>query len=302
MRAAQKNAYQGRHAGAYDPRTSPRYYLLRIGAVLLMLTLLVWPFAEPFFLQVEEKTLTFADFPQSIGQLTVVYLADIHFGGLYGEARLQSLVDRVNFAKPDLVLLGGDYAASSDTAIEFFRCLPPIRAKYGTFAVMGNHDRTLPESNLSRLTQAMRDAGVTPLVNAVSRVRIGSESICIAGIDDVYNGHPELAAVAGETSSEAFTIFLSHSPLVIDEATRLTDGAGNRAWFDLGLFGHTHGGQVAWLGPMLRKDSVPEPYRQGWLLRSRAQLLITRGVGTSGAPVRWLCPPQMHILTIKPAQ
>ena len=293
---------RGRHAGAYDPGTSVGRKFLRLVVVLIVLALLAWPFVEPFLLQRETVTLSSADLPAGIGQLRIVYVADIHKGGLLAERRVADLVSHINACNADIVLLGGDYAQDSDGAIEFFQTLPRIHARYGVYAVLGNHDRTIPESNLTTLRGAMQAAGVTPLINNVARVQIGTSSIYIAGIDDADNGLPDLAGVAGQVSAKDYVIFLSHTPSVISDALKALDKAGHTDWFDLGLFGHTHGGQIALIGPYLKDDGVPDEYTQGWFKHNRTEMLVTRGVGTSGVPVRLFCTPQIHLITVNTAK
>lgn len=293
---------RGRHAGAYDPSTSMGRKFLRLVAALIALLILSWPFLEPFMLDTESVTLTHADLPDGIGQLRIVYASDIHKGGLFTDQRVKDLVSHINACNADIVLLGGDYADDSAKAIEFFQSLPRIHARYGVYAVLGNHDRTIPESNLTTLRGAMQAAGVTPLINNVSQVRIGVSSIWIAGIDDVGNGHPDLAGVAAQVSASDYVIFLSHSPAVIPDALKTKDRSGRSDWFDLGLFGHTHGGQIALIGPLLKDDGVPDHYTKGWFKHNRTDMLVSRGVGTSGLPVRLFCTPQIHLITVNAAK
>lgn len=297
-----ENSPQGRHAGSYDPSTSRGRLFLRIAVAAVLLFLLAWPLIEPFMLETEAVTLTAEDLPPGIGQLRIVYASDIHKGGLFADARISDLVSHINACNADIVLLGGDYAHDSATAIDFFRSLPRIHARYGVFAVLGNHDRTVPESNLTNLRAAMQSAGVTPLINAVSRVRIGVSDVWIAGIDDPGNGRPDLKGTAAQLSASDYVIFLSHSPAVIPDALAAADRNGRTGWFDLGLFGHTHGGQIALLGPLLKNDGVPYEYTQGWFKRSRTDLLVSRGVGTSGLPIRLFCTPQLHLITVNSAR
>ena len=292
------NSPRGRHAGTYDPSTSLSRRLFRLVIILVVLLILAWPFIEPFTLETESVTMTAADLPQGIGQLRIVYATDIHKGGLYTDARLGSLISHINACNADIVLLGGDYAVDSAGAIEFFRTMPRIHSRYGVYAVLGNHDRTIPEANLTTLRSAMQSAGVTPLINSVSKVRIGVSDIYIAGIDDVDNGRPDLKGVAGQVRADDYVIFLSHSPAIMPDALSAKDQSGHTGWFDLGLFGHTHGGQIAVLGPMLNTQNVPKEYLQGWFTRSRTNLLVSRGVGTSSLPVRLFCPPQIHLITV----
>lgn len=293
---------RGKHAGAYDPSTSIGRKCLRLAIALVILFILSWPLLETFMLETEETTLTSPDLPQSIGQLRIVYATDIHKGGLYTSARVSSLISHINACNADIVLLGGDYADDSQGAVEFFRQMPAIHARYGVFAVLGNHDRTLPEANVTTIRSVMLSAGVTPLVNAVSRVQIGTGSIYIAGIDDVHNGRPDLKGVAAQLSASDYVIFLCHSPAVIPDALRAVDKDGRKDWFDLGLFGHTHGGQIALLGPMLKADQVPRQYLKGWFQHNRTDLLVSRGVGTTGVPLRLFCTPQIHLITVNAAR
>lgn len=293
------NDYTGRHAGEFDPRSGSRWRVIwRVLLVLVALFVLAWPFLEPFLIEVETVTLRSADFPASIGQLRVVYVSDIHKGAYFGQGRVDDLISRINAMNADLVLLGGDYADGSAGAVEFFRTMPRIHARYGVFAVPGNHDRTLPESNLNQLRAAMQAANVTPLINTVAPVRVGSGTIWLAGIDDVSCGHPELTRVASQVHREDYVIFLCHSPAIIPEAIEARDANWYTGWFDLGLFGHTHGGQIGVFGGIVRDESVPEAYRSGWSRVNRIDLLTSRGVGTSVLPIRLFCRPQIHLITL----
>ncbi|MBE5796014.1 MAG: metallophosphoesterase [Clostridiales bacterium] len=288
----------GRHAGAYDPGKRRSRTVLIVLAVAALLFALAWPFVEPYLLETETVTLRADDLPAGIGQLRVVYLTDVHKGGTFGADRVSALVSKVNTLNADIVLLGGDYADDSSGAVEFFRTLPRIHSRYGVYAVVGNHDRTLPESNLNQLRAAMQSAGVTPLVNSVTSVRIGTENIYIAGIDDVNNGHPDLKGVAAQVRQRDYVIFLCHTPEIIPQALAAEDMNRDLRWFDLGLFGHTHGGQLAFFGGLLRDDGVDDQYRSGWLRQNRTDLLISRGVGTTVLPMRLFCRPQIHLITI----
>lgn len=291
--------YQGRHVRKNQPPKRRYGCLARLITFFLLLLLIAYPFLEPRMLETEIVSLQSADLPSDVRQLRIAYLTDIHAGFFFSQAQVESLFQRVNAMNADLVLLGGDYATDSESAIDFFRNLPRLNARYGVYAVMGNHDRTAPETNLTHLRSAMYNAGVTPLVNEVATVRIGLSNIYIAGIDDVNNGWPDLNAVTSRIRQEDYVIFLSHSPEVIQSALQAADQNGRRGnWFDLGLFGHTHGGQVALLGQSLGISKVEGRYEQGWLRENRSDILISRGVGTSVLPIRFLRRPQIHQITI----
>ena len=276
--------------------------LVRILTFLVLVALLAYPFVEPYMLETESVSLSSASLPSDIGQLRLVYLSDVHAGPFFSQSRVEDLIRTVNRLNADLVLLGGDYAVDSDGAIDFFKNLPQINSRYGVYAVVGNHDRTIPEGNLIQLKSAMISAGVTPLINDVASVRIGASSIYLVGIDDVDNGWPDLTGVAAQVRQEDYVIFLSHSPAIIPEAHKAKDASGHSMWFDLGLFGHTHGGQIALVGDLLNISHVEDRYEEGWLVENRTNLLISRGVGTSVLPIRLFNRPQIHLITVKSTQ
>ena len=96
-----------------------------------------------------------------------------------------------------------------------------------------------------------------------------------------------------------FVILLSHNPSVIPDAQIAPDAYGNLGWFDLGLFGHTHAGQMSFFSSALNiAEDVPDRYRSGWLKENRVDLLISPGVGTSVFPGRLLCFPTIHCITL----
>jgi hypothetical protein len=78
-----------------------------------------------------------------------------------------------------------------------------------------------------------------------------------------------------------------------------TDASGSLGWFDLGLFGHTHGGQMMFFSSALGiAEDVSDRYREGWKKENRADLLISHGVGVSVVPFRLFCFPQIHLIEL----
>lgn len=268
------------------------------GAVLLLI-LLILPFVEVMFIRVDRATLSSEDLPADIGHIRVVYVSDIHYGFFFPDGRVSSLVNQINSLKPDIVLFGGDIGDSPKSAVAFYRKLPSIHARYEMLGVLGEADHGGDTLERNSVTDAMRDAGITPLVNDVSAVRVGTSVIYVAGLDDTLTGAPDIASLAAGTSAENFVIFLSHNPSAITDAQRASDRNGRLGWFDLALFGHTHGGQIAGFGPLLNIGAdVDDRYRKGWLVENRSDILISAGAGNSVIPARVFCPPQIHCIDI----
>ncbi len=279
-----------------------RIRLSRVLTFLILIAALVYPFYEGGHLTLDEHTASFADLPANLKNLKIAYVSDIHQGRFFPQSRVNDLVAKVNRLGADLVLLGGDYADDSDGAIAFFKSMPRFQARLGVYGVVGNHDRTLPESNFDALVKAMNAAGVLPLTNAVASIKVGQKYVKIVGVDDFNNGHPDVAGVAAQVREEDFVIFLGHSPDLLTSALKCKSGDGNVHWFDLALFGHTHGGQVTLFGRPLISNLSPEigaRYLTGWREENRASILVSNGVGMTDLPIRLFAPAQYHLITLK---
>lgn len=295
--ASSAPSYRGRHR--IRNRRHRRWYIL---VAALAVFILAWPLAEARLLTTERVRLKADQLPAEANNLKIVYLSDIHYGFWFSDGDLNRLISKINGLRPDLVLFGGDYATDHQSAVEFFRKLRSgerIRSRYGTFGVVGETDRGESAFDLTELTEAMANADVEPLVNRAVPVYIGAAKIYIAGLDDVTAGKPDLKAVSRSVSAKDYVIFMSHNPSVIPDAQLAKDSSGNLGWFDLGLFGHTHGGQMLFFSSMLGiSEEIPERYKGGWLKENRVDLLVSRGVGTSVFPGRLFCFPQIHYIEV----
>lgn len=269
---------------------------------LIILLLAAYPFVEAGMLTIQEHTLYVTSLPSNLKNIKIAFASDIHQCAWFGQRRVEEVFTTLNNLSADIIILGGDYAADSDSAIEFFQNAPQLHARLGVFAVPGNHDRTQPESNFKLLTDEMKDAGITPLINSVSRVKVGQSYIYVAGVDDYYNGYPDVKGVASQVLEEDFVIFAGHTPDLLPDALKAQDATGDGHWFDLALFGHTHGGQINLFGytPFVNiSEELSARYMSGWREENRAGILVSNGVGTSVLPVRLFAQPQVHLITLK---
>lgn len=270
-----------------------------LGRLLMLLPVscaLFYPLYLAGQLDLKEDTYVSAMLPECFDGLKVAFLSDIHYGAYLKENRVRDLVNRVNALEPDLIILGGDYGEDSQGALDFFYLKPDFRAKIGVVGVMGNHDRTPPESNLPALARAMMACGVRPLVNDALIIEKDGRQLAIAGVDDYYNGHPELETVAALCKHADITIFVPHTPDILPETYDQPDGP----FYQLALCGHTHGGQVTLFGRAVKSSSdYGERFRTGWKKENGVDIMISNGVGTSFLPVRLGVRPQFHLITLR---
>lgn len=284
-------------------RPQRRHFPLKGALIVLAILLLcAYPFVEATLLTVDRHTVEVSNLPANLRNLKIAFVSDIHQCAWFPQSRVNDLINTVNSLSADIVIFGGDYATDSDGAIRFFKNMPAVSARIGGYAILGNNDRTEPEENLSVLVGEIKSRGLIPLVNNVSPIKLGKTYVYVAGVDDYYNGFPEVAEVAGQVSEEDFVIFAGHTPDLMPDMLKAVGRDGDNHWFDLALFGHTHGGQINLLGfsPFynLRTD-VGTRYLGGWVEENRAAVLVSNGVGSTGLPARLFAMPQVHLITLR---
>lgn len=237
--------------------------------------------------------------PLDADHMRIALLSDIHFGNrAMGDERLNAIVEQVNAEHPDIVLLAGDFLTGHNTqdaaprAAALVRPLSRLRAKYGTFAVLGNHDHwTAPiavQKNLAR-------AGVTVLTN--SAVKRGQ--VVIVGIDDAFSGHDDVAsALSAAKRLEGIPIVLTHTPDLVHKLPRS---------LPLVLAGHTHCGQVVipGFGALFTRSPrenwrslYDKRYRCGVIRDADHLIVVTAGLGSGSNPIRLGAPPDWWLLTL----
>ena len=232
------------------------------------------------------------ELPAGTGRpLRVAFVSDLHVGPTTPEPLLRAGFAAAHEAKPDVLLLGGDYVfldaepqrlALLEQLVESVSC--PVK-----LAVMGNHDLWAHDQAIS---EALARGGARVLVNEAASLPEPWSDVVVIGLDDPWTGTCDSAAAAAQLNGQPFRIVLCHSP---DGLDRL---AGLR--FDVFIAGHTHGGHVAapW-GPIVlphgalcrRYPAGPASFCGGWVCASR-------GLGGVELPVRTFAPPDIMLLDL----
>ncbi len=235
--------------------------------------------------------------PKGTEPVRIALLSDIHVGNLVMRPkRLRSIVDAVNEAHPDIVLLAGDfvigesYKGTARRALDLAP-LASLRAPGGVFAVLGNHDHwTDPEA----VRSSLRSAGVFVLEN--DAIRRGA--ITIVGIDDRFSGHDNIARSAQRAAKlGGIPIAFTHSPdLAPDMPKNMTV-----------LFaGHTHCGQLVApvVGPIVQysrgRRLYDQKYSCGRIVEPRRVTIVTGGIGSGELPLRFNARPDWWLVELAP--
>ena len=260
--------------------------------------------------EVERTTIFLPTLPEAFEGLRIAFLADTHHGALVPAGYLRDAVALANSLAPDLIALGGDYIQRQERrpapgtpppyVAEGIGLLGDLRAPLGVFAVLGNHDNTL--DHRAQIQAALAANGVCELTNRGVWIERGRGRLRLAGLDELFSGKPtaaDLKHALGDATRTDAVILLQHNP---DYAETLRDPRVN-----LMLCGHTHGGQVVlpFFGAPIVPSAYGQKYRAGLVQAPTAQVFVTRGVGAIFPPVRFRCPPEVALLTLRrgrPAQ
>ena len=235
--------------------------------------------------------------PEGTKSVRIALLSDIHVGNLgMRPERLRSIVNAVNDARPDIVLLAGDFVigesrAGTATRAQDLAPLATLRAPGGVFAVLGNHDNwTDPEA----IRNSLRRAGVVVLEN--DAIRRGP--ITIVGIGDRFSGHDDVARSAQRA------LALGGTPVVFTHSPDLAPDLPKR--MSVLFAGHTHCGQMVapLIGPIVRysrwRRLYDPKYRCGRIDERDRVTIVTGGLGPGELPLRFNAMPDWWLIELRP--
>ena len=243
--------------------------------------------------------------------LRIALITDLH-SCAYGEGQLD-LLDAVDAASPDLILLGGDIfddVLPDDNAEAFLR---GIGGRYPAYYVTGNHEYWSGGTGFRRKMAILEDCGILRLSGESAAVAVNGDRINLCGVDDPYawadNGgftehsdgsfRQQVAQAAGQTEGSAYTILLTHRPEML--------AVYGQYGFDLVLAGHAHGGQ--WRIPGLLNglwapnQGLFPAYAGGLYEQDGIVMIVSRGLSRESTQVpRWYNRPELVIIDLQPAR
>src|SRR4030095_6082243 len=244
---------------------------------------------EPYMLSVEHQPIYLAKLPKEFDGFRIVQLSDIHHGPFSSKEQIERAVETANRLKPDIIALTGDYISKErHYAPACAEMLGKLRARYGVYSVLGNHDNW---TDAKLITDLFRAEGITVLINEGMRFEHNGAAFWLAGVDDTMVGLEDIPlALAGSTRDE-MKLLLAHNPIVLRRAAH--------AGIDLVLSGHTHGGQVALRSERSASGRPRRRLLKGLGRQGNTQIYVTRGLGTVILPIRYGCPPEVSLLELR---
>jgi predicted MPP superfamily phosphohydrolase len=208
-----------------------------------------------------------------VHSLKIVGISDLHLGYGIGKKEFESWLPLINDENPDIVLIAGDLVDSNTHplfAYNFAESVKKIRAKYGVYAVLGNHEYI---GNAVKSTQFLQSAGITLLQDSVALI---DDLFYLAGRDDRSNPKRQsVEELIASVDKAKPIVMLDHQPVNLEETVR--------NHIDLQFSGHTHNGQVwplSWVIGRLFEHAY------GYLKKDDTHIYVTSGLGIWGGKFR----------------
>lgn len=255
---------------------------MMIVVVLCVYILIQCIFIEPNSLEVVKYQVE----DSKLQGIKVVFLTDFHLKRT-DYSRMDRIIKLANAQNPDLFLLGGDFAGGRS---ERTTMNPKILAqklallKAPTYAILGDSDTW---ANGDRIKDALQANGIKVLENSNVGVVVKYRYVYIVGLEDLQTHTPKIArAMKGAKGSR---IVLTHNPDVYFDIVDKTS---------LILAGHTHGGQfiIPFTKPIMVSSKYGSDFASGLIKKTANIMIISKGLGTVGLPVRWNCKPEITVI------
>lgn len=247
--------------------------------ILLFFTALWAVFIEPNTLTINRISIK----DPALKGLTIVFASDFHIKP-YEKYRLKRIIRAINKQNSDIIILGGDYVNGHKKGCtmkieEIAAQFSQLKSRLGVFAVIGNHDGW---QGKEEIINELEKNKVQVLFNSSKCF----EKFCIAGVDDLQTGTPDINKALAGTKQPV--ILISHTPDIMPDVPYNVN---------LTLAGHLHGGQIRLHQAIITPSAYGKKYANGYLNDNGKKIYTTKGLGTSILPIRFNCLPEIAVIT-----
>jgi len=279
--------------------------LKQIKYLLILTVLLGFLLANTFLIQpnsirVRYETIASNKIPAGLDNYTILFFSDLHYNNYTTHHRAQKTINAINSVGANTVVYLGDLydhpthnEITEEIQTELVLLLQQIDAKYGKFAILGNHDYESEKASI-KVRQTLNAANFEVLTNTNQKLFFGEEDYLeLIAIDSLLLGAPDVSRAFKGISSTTFNIVITHCPDLYDEL--------DYALTDLVLTGHSHGGQVylPLLESYFRPYGAEKYFRGKHDLPNQPLLDITNGVGTTQIDARFNAPAEIVVYRLQ---
>jgi uncharacterized protein len=252
---------------------------------------LAWGLFEAQWVELSEREAPVRGLPPALDGFRILHLSDFHLGTVSLNGRtLRKAVDWATRRDVDLVAVTGDLVSRGRGVSTLGRELGRLKPRHGTFAVLGNHDVASTRDPFSRPADLSGVEAAVMLEHESVFLDFEGATAQVAGGDPRL--HHERHGPLADPGAD-LRVLLVHFP---DPVQTLVPGE-----FHVILAGHLHGGQICIPTPggKIRLEHLRARYWEGLFELPQGTLHVSRGLGTSLVPFRFLARPDATILTLR---
>ena len=242
-------------------------------------------------IEITHESFGYTNLPPGLKDYKIVQLSDIHVGPSIDLDDLDEILKLALVEKPNRVVITGDL-------IDKLAWLPQVCERLTTFAkqipdgvdfILGNHEYHHDVNKV--LEELKHNTPMNILVNSNIQIMGGKQPVYIAGVayDNDREKEKREAMIDKALSGipdYAFVILLAHHPEFFEEAIERK--------IPLTLSGHTHGGQIVFMGVPVVPTGTP--YTKGRYVEEQSVCYVNNGTG-HWFPIRINCPREITVIT-----
>lgn len=237
-------------------------------------------------LKITKYTVESSRWPDHYKPLKIAAASDFHVGSTHVPlSYLESVVEKINTLKADIILLPGDFLNSPYGGDGIYiepkqiaAVLGKLKAPLGVYAALGNHDHY---EDPAGMCDALEANGIDVLYNQSILVSRDGQIFNLVGIGDATTGNANCKMAFSRVNSEIPTIAMCHNPITTHEISEVV----------VTVAGHTHGHQYKL--PFIKQPVLGCPdydLARGKTVKNGSSVIVSSGIGTSLVPFRNVAP------------
>lgn len=285
----------------------------RLGAIFAGVPFIAFTYGMikgKFKFKVFSDSFEFEHLPANFDGFRIIQISDLHLGSFNHKFhKLEPAIERINELKPDLIVFTGDMVNNyAEETHGWQHVLGKLEAKYGKYAILGNHDygdygewgsEADKATNFHGITGFIEQCGFKLLLNESDTIEINGDNISLIGVENwgkpPFKQYGDLQKAMTNVSPDHFQILLSHDPTHWD-AEVITDTN-----IDLTLAGHTHGAQLGVEVGKMKISPIRMKFKRwaGKYCEDGQYLYVNRGLGYLGFSGRVGVLPEISELTLR---
>jgi len=231
-----------------------------------------------------EYRITLPGKSSEISNLRIAFVSDFHLQESTGIHFVENFASKIAAIRPDLMLFGGDIVEGdrrSEKMASFERILSSIKAKYGVYGVLGNHEHYAGHDEGSFFS----NSGIVILRDSIV---VTGNSFVVAGRNDSHTRtRKSVEEIMGTIPDSLPVILMDHRPTVIGQIGSHSP--------DVVLSGHTHNGQLFPINLITRR--VYE-LSYGYKKKGETHFFVSSGIRLWGPPVRTTGKSEILVIDI----